>query len=217
MCQKHNRNSKLRKRLSVSTYATSSDNITVLRWRDNRDAQDKARRWDAKAKQYIEITRPYVIKEYNKFMGGVDLMDRMIAHYTRMGSKIRDGTYVFFFICWMWQSSMAGFATARKSAAFLIVSWAKKNVVDRLHRKMRHQHHLQNVLKMFASKVFVKMDSNTGPKSRILQMHLGVVINHVIAKLDLFVAFAKYPCARHVWKISTNNVPVLLYYLIINV
>lgn len=32
-------------------------------------------------KKKIEISRPFAIQEYNKFMGRVDMMDRMIAHY----------------------------------------------------------------------------------------------------------------------------------------
>lgn len=40
-------------------------------------------RYDRKDRKRIEVGRPYSIQEYNKFMGGVDLMDRMIAHYPR--------------------------------------------------------------------------------------------------------------------------------------
>lgn len=32
-------------------------------------------------KKKIEISRPFAVQEYNNFMGGVDMMDRMIAHY----------------------------------------------------------------------------------------------------------------------------------------
>lgn len=75
-----------------TSLATSDDNITVLRWQDNKLVhtistyagaipEDKAKRFDRKSRTTIEITRPYVISEYNRFMGGVDIMDRMIAHY----------------------------------------------------------------------------------------------------------------------------------------
>lgn len=71
---------------------TSSNNITVLRWADNKlvhmistfagkDPTDVVRRWDRKTKSYIEVQRPQAVIQYNRFMGGVDLCDRMIAHY----------------------------------------------------------------------------------------------------------------------------------------
>jgi len=75
-----------------TSLATSNYNITVLRWQDNKLVhtistyagaipEDKAKRFDRKSRTTIEITRPYAISEYNRFMGGVDIMDRMIAHY----------------------------------------------------------------------------------------------------------------------------------------
>ena len=38
-------------------------------------------RWSKKEKAYIEVDHPEAIKFYNDFMGGVDLMDRLIAYY----------------------------------------------------------------------------------------------------------------------------------------
>ncbi|XP_060845357.1 piggyBac transposable element-derived protein 3-like [Rhopalosiphum padi] len=72
--------------------ATSDDNLTVVRWKDTKlvhtistyagaSPEDITSRYDRKEKKKIEVTRPFAIQEYNKFMGGVDLMDRMIAHY----------------------------------------------------------------------------------------------------------------------------------------
>lgn len=75
-----------------SSIATSDDNITVLRWKDTKvvhmistyagaEPEDTVTRYDRKEKKHVEVSRPFAIKEYNKFMGGVDLMDRIIAHY----------------------------------------------------------------------------------------------------------------------------------------
>lgn len=75
-----------------SSVVTSNDNITIVRWANKKivhtissfaglEPQDKAQRWDGKAKKYIDVQRPFAISTYNKFMGGVDMSDRMVAHY----------------------------------------------------------------------------------------------------------------------------------------
>lgn len=38
-------------------------------------------RWDKKTKKYVSIECPMIISEYNKHMGGVDLMDGLIGRY----------------------------------------------------------------------------------------------------------------------------------------
>lgn len=74
------------------TIATSADNLTLVRWMDTKPVhtlstyagaqpEDTAQRWDRSAKERIQVSRPYAIQQYNMFMGGVDLVDRMIAHY----------------------------------------------------------------------------------------------------------------------------------------
>lgn len=47
-------------------------------------------------KKKIEISRPFAVQEYNKFMGGIDMMDRMIAHYPH-GFKNRKWYFRIFF------------------------------------------------------------------------------------------------------------------------
>ncbi|KAE9545778.1 hypothetical protein AGLY_001321 [Aphis glycines] len=42
---------------------------------------DEIVRYDKKEKTRIKVDRPFCIQEYNKFMGGVDFMDRLISHY----------------------------------------------------------------------------------------------------------------------------------------
>ena len=75
-----------------SSVTTSSDNITIIRWMDNKavhlissfagkEPQDQVRRWDRSKKCHIQVSRPDAVKQYNRFMGGVDMADRMVAHY----------------------------------------------------------------------------------------------------------------------------------------
>ncbi|KAG5877031.1 hypothetical protein JTB14_005253 [Gonioctena quinquepunctata] len=64
--------------------------ITIHRWLDNKPVTilstchaaknpDQCRRWSKRKKEYEMVSRPEVIRNYNQFMGGVDLADRMLA------------------------------------------------------------------------------------------------------------------------------------------
>lgn len=46
-----------------------------------REPQDVVKRWDRKSRRYVDVRRPQAVEQYNKHMGGVDLTDRMVAHY----------------------------------------------------------------------------------------------------------------------------------------
>ena len=73
--------------------------VSMVKWYDNKGAlmasplfgiepEDECRRWSKKDKQHLEVKRPAVIERYNKYMGGVDLCDRMIS-YHKMGARTR--------------------------------------------------------------------------------------------------------------------------------
>lgn len=63
----------------ISTYAgvkpySDDDN-------DQRRKPKQLQRWDKATKNYISVDCPLIISEYNKHMGGVDLMDGLIGRY----------------------------------------------------------------------------------------------------------------------------------------
>ena len=82
-----------KKPMVYSEEVTSSDNdVVVVKWLDNKSVylasnflgkgqEDRVRRWDKKESKYVEIPRPEIIKRYNHSMGGVDLLDQLVALY----------------------------------------------------------------------------------------------------------------------------------------
>lgn len=72
----------------------SLDGVTIraVKWYDNRSVilastfakanpVGKIQRWDRKTKQRIQVDYPFIVKQYNSFMGGVDLLDAYLAYY----------------------------------------------------------------------------------------------------------------------------------------
>ncbi|XP_039286300.1 piggyBac transposable element-derived protein 3-like isoform X1 [Nilaparvata lugens] len=70
----------------------SNDNILIARWQDNAPVTVAStihginpivnvNRYSKREKKTVLVKRPYLISEYNKFMGGTDLMDENINCY----------------------------------------------------------------------------------------------------------------------------------------
>lgn len=66
--------------------------LCITRWYDNNVVNclstihgchpiNSVQRWSPKEKKYIQITQPHVIKSYNQYMGGVDLIDMLVSLY----------------------------------------------------------------------------------------------------------------------------------------
>ena len=73
-------------------YTTDRNNCTITSWNDNRIVLmvstcdsvypiQQANRWVSKEKKKIPVSQPYVVSQYNKFMGGIDRMDENIKNY----------------------------------------------------------------------------------------------------------------------------------------
>lgn len=77
---------------SVDEKVRSDGQVCVVKWYDNKPVvlassaqgkhpEDTCKRWSKKDKEYIFINRPSIVKNYNSYMGGVDLLDRIISYY----------------------------------------------------------------------------------------------------------------------------------------
>lgn len=85
-----------------SEVSAEDGKLCVVKWYDNKPVlmmsvvhgtqpEDTCQRWDKKLKQYVTVSRPSIVREYNIKMGGVDLMDRMISYY-RMSTRTKKWT-----------------------------------------------------------------------------------------------------------------------------
>lgn len=76
----------------TSRVVTSDSGVTIVKWLDSsslhiastcagREPQNRAKRWCKSTKTILEVDRPFCVQYYNKNMGGVDLMDQLLALY----------------------------------------------------------------------------------------------------------------------------------------
>jgi len=113
-------------------------NIVAVRWFDNRSVNllstyvgvepiQQSRRWDKKTKQYIYIDRPEIVHEYNHFMGGIDLLDSLLAKYRYKMKSRRWYLYLF------WHTLVIGLVNAwlvyRRDCSLL--SMQKREILNR--------------------------------------------------------------------------------------
>ncbi|XP_041356143.1 piggyBac transposable element-derived protein 3-like [Gigantopelta aegis] len=83
-------------------------NTVCLRWVDNRpvslissyvcaDPVGQARRWNRKEKKYETVDKPAIVEEYNKFMGGIDLLNMCTSMYKHNLRSARWYLYLFWY------------------------------------------------------------------------------------------------------------------------
>ncbi|CAG4998302.1 unnamed protein product [Parnassius apollo] len=77
------------KGIDVSTVAWKDNKIVVIASTfAGQKPEADVRRWDKQNSKYVTIKRPYVVGEYNRHMGGVDLIDSIMGIYKiRLRSK----------------------------------------------------------------------------------------------------------------------------------
>lgn len=72
--------------------STEDGKLCAVKWYDNKpilmmsvvhgtQPEDTWQCWDKKLKQYVSVSRPSIVREYNLKKGGVDSADRMISYY----------------------------------------------------------------------------------------------------------------------------------------
>lgn len=76
----------------MTSVISRDDGVAVVKWVDNAvvcvasntfglHPISNARRYSQKEKKHITVTRPAIVTEYNKFMGGTDRMDQNLSQY----------------------------------------------------------------------------------------------------------------------------------------
>ncbi|CAK1602445.1 unnamed protein product [Parnassius mnemosyne] len=66
--------------------------VTIVKWKDNKSvllasnctgsaATIIVKRWDKTIRQYVDVTAPKIVKNYNQHMGGVDVLDQQMECY----------------------------------------------------------------------------------------------------------------------------------------
>ncbi|KAF3856671.1 hypothetical protein F7725_017394 [Dissostichus mawsoni] len=91
---------------SFDTRVEANHNICAVKWYDSRavtlvssfagpDPVQKIQRWDKANKTYVEVERPSIVGTYNKYMGGVDLLDSFTAKYKSPMKSGRWYVYIF--------------------------------------------------------------------------------------------------------------------------
>ncbi|XP_045889736.1 piggyBac transposable element-derived protein 3 isoform X2 [Micropterus dolomieu] len=83
---------KLQGRGTSASVTRGDGKVCVVKWYDIKpvlmvstvhaeEPKDTCQRWSKMDKQYVNVTRPSIVREYSSKMGGLDLRDRMMSYY----------------------------------------------------------------------------------------------------------------------------------------
>ena len=100
---------KVKGRGAVDSAVEKERNIVAVKWLDNKEVTllssyaaieplDEVKRFDSKEKKHVAIPRPAIVREYNKFMGGVDLCDMLLELY-RIDIPMKKWYFRILFYC----------------------------------------------------------------------------------------------------------------------
>lgn len=89
----------------------ANSNLTIVRWLDNRAVTlastfleakplTTVKRWDAKAKTRVEVSRPNIVGVYNIHMGGIDLSDMLLTMYQNQRKSRKWYFRVIYYLIW---------------------------------------------------------------------------------------------------------------------
>ncbi|KAL7843298.1 hypothetical protein AOLI_G00248100 [Acnodon oligacanthus] len=106
-----------RGRGSFDVRVDREESTATVKWYDNKsvtlissycatEPQDKVQRWSKSGKAFMEVNRPHIVKEYNIFMEGINLLNVCVARYKYHMRSQRWYLYLF------WQTIMLGLVNA---------------------------------------------------------------------------------------------------------
>ncbi|XP_069683167.1 piggyBac transposable element-derived protein 3-like [Periplaneta americana] len=122
---------------SYDQVVRNDDKLALLKWFDNRaiflastefgvEPVEDCKRWSKKDKAYIQIPRPATVKMYNSYMGGVDLLDRVLGKYAMRG---RTKKWTIRVIHHFFDFAIAAAWLEYRQAA-MESGWAKKDILS---------------------------------------------------------------------------------------
>ncbi|PNF34042.1 hypothetical protein B7P43_G03481 [Cryptotermes secundus] len=134
----------LKKERGFSEEICSTDDITLVKWVDNKTVvlgsnfigkgeTDKVECWDKKQNKYVTINRPEIVKLYNHGMGGVDLFDQLMSYY-RIFIKSKKWTLraIFHAVDFAVVQSWLEYRTSARE-----IGLPTKKIMDLLHFRIR--------------------------------------------------------------------------------